>query len=173
MENPCLTFVTPTVIAGDKSLVSLISHELAHSWSGNLVTNATWRDFWLNEGFTTYLENRIQEEVYGVEQALMEQVLDRRDLEKELREFPAPDQILHIDLTGRDPDEGCTHIPYIKGALFLRLHGADVWAGGLRRFLARHISIISPLRASPRSKRSRICKANCSSDFLKRRPGLT
>jgi len=121
MENPCLTFVTPTVIAGDKSLVSLISHELAHSWSGNLVTNATWRDFWLNEGFTTYLENRIQEEVYGPEQALMEQVLDRRDLEKELGEFPPADQILHIDLTGRDPDEGCTHIPYIKGALLLRL----------------------------------------------------
>jgi aminopeptidase N len=121
MENPCLTFVTPTVIAGDKSLVSLISHELAHSWSGNLVTNATWRDFWLNEGFTTYLENRIQEEVYGLEQALMELVLDWRDLEKELREFPPADQILHIDLTGRDPDEGCTHIPYIKGALFLRL----------------------------------------------------
>jgi len=121
MENPCLTFVTPTVIAGDKSLVSLISHELAHSWSGNLVTNATWRDFWLNEGFTTYLENRIQEEVYGVEQAWMEQVLDRRELAKELNEFPPADQILHIDLTGRDPDEGCTHIPYIKGALFLRL----------------------------------------------------
>lgn len=121
MENPCLTFVTPTVIAGDKSLVSLISHELAHSWSGNLVTNATWRDFWLNEGFTTYLENRIQEEVYGLEQALMEQVLDRRDLEKDLLEFAPPDQILHINLTGRDPDEGCTRIPYIKGALFLRL----------------------------------------------------
>ena len=121
MENPCLTFVTPTIIAGDKSLVSLISHELAHSWSGNLVTNATWRDFWLNEGFTTYLENRIQEQVYGVEQALMEQVLDWRDLQKELREFAPPDQILHIDLAGRDPDEGCTHISYIKGALFLRL----------------------------------------------------
>ncbi|HMF74176.1 MAG TPA: M1 family metallopeptidase [Bryobacteraceae bacterium] len=120
MENPCLTFVTPTVIAGDKSLVSLISHELAHSWSGNLVTNATWRDFWLNEGFTTYLENRIQEEVYGREQALMEQVLDRRELEKELSELPPADQILHVDLTGRDPDEGCTYIPYFKGALFLR-----------------------------------------------------
>ena len=120
MENPCLTFATPTVIAGDKSLVSLVSHELAHSWSGNLVTNATWRDFWLNEGFTTYLENRIQEEVYGREQALMEQVLDRREIEKDLREFAPADQILHIDLTGRDPDEGCTHVPYIKGALFLR-----------------------------------------------------
>ena len=120
MENPVVTFATPTVISGDKSLISLISHELAHSWSGNLVTNATWSDFWLNEGFTTYIENRIQEEVYGREQALMEQVLDRRELEKELAEFDAHDQILHIDLSGRDPDDGTTRIPYVKGALFLR-----------------------------------------------------
>src|SRR5581483_2954385 len=120
MENPLLTFVTPTIIAGDKSLVSLISHELAHSWSGNLVTNATWSDFWLNEGFTTYIENRIQEEVYGREQALMEQVLDRRELEKELAEFNPRDQILHIDLAGRDPDDGTTRVPYVKGALLLR-----------------------------------------------------
>jgi aminopeptidase N len=120
MENPVVTFATPTVIAGDKSLISLISHELAHSWSGNLVTNATWSDFWLNEGFTTYIENRIQEEVYGREQALMEQVLDRRELERELAEFDAHDQILHIDLSGRDPDEGTTRVPYVKGALLLR-----------------------------------------------------
>jgi len=135
MENPCLTFATPTVIAGDKSLVSLVSHELAHSWSGNLVTNATWRDFWLNEGFTTYLENRIQEEVYGREQALMEQVLDRREIEKDLREFAPADQILHIDLTGRDPDEGCTHVPYIKGALFLRQIEQEVGRPKFDRFL--------------------------------------
>ena len=120
MENPIVTFATPTVIAGDKSLVSLISHELAHSWSGNLVTNATWSDFWLNEGFTTYIENRIQEAVYGPEQALMEQVLDRRELDRELAEFAERDQILHIDLKGRDPDEGCTRVPYVKGALLLR-----------------------------------------------------
>jgi aminopeptidase N len=120
MENPIVTFVTPTVIAGDKSLVSLISHELAHSWSGNLVTNATWRDFWLNEGFTTYIENRIQEAVYGREQALMEQVLDRRELDAEIAAFEPRDQILHIDLAGRDPDEGCTRVPYVKGALLLR-----------------------------------------------------
>jgi aminopeptidase N len=135
MENPCLTFATPTVIAGDKSLVSLVSHELAHSWSGNLVTNATWRDFWLNEGFTTYLENRIQEEVYGREQALMEQVLDRREIEKDLRDFAPADQILHIDLTGRDPDEGCTHVPYIKGALFLRQIEHTVGRPAFDRFL--------------------------------------
>jgi hypothetical protein len=108
------------VIAGDKSMVALVSHELAHSWSGNLVTNATWSDFWLNEGFTTYIENRIQEEVYGREQALMEQVLDRRKLEKDLAEFAKRDQVLHIDLKGRDPDEASTQIPYFKGALLLR-----------------------------------------------------
>ena len=120
MENPRLTFATPTVIAGDRSLVSLVSHELAHSWSGNLVTNATWGDFWLNEGFTTYIENRIQEEVYGREEALMEQVLDRRELERELHEFEARDQILHIELKGRDPDDAMSQIPYFKGALLLR-----------------------------------------------------
>ena len=120
MENPRLTFATPTVIAGDKSLVGLVSHELAHSWSGNLVTNATWSDFWLNEGFTTYIENRIQEAVYGREQALMEQVLARRELDRDLAEFTAPNQILHINLEGRDPDEGTTHVPYVKGSLLLR-----------------------------------------------------
>lgn len=120
MENPRLTFATPTVIAGDKSLVGLVSHELAHSWSGNLVTNATWSDFWLNEGFTSYIENRIQEAVYGREQALMEQVLARRELDHQLETFDKRDQILHIDLKGRDPDDGTTQIPYIKGALFLR-----------------------------------------------------
>ena len=71
MENPRLTFATPTILAGDKSLVSLLAHELAHSWSGNLVTNATWGDFWLNEGFTTYFENRIMEALYGKDRALM------------------------------------------------------------------------------------------------------
>ena len=71
MENPRLTFLTPTVLAGDRALVSLVAHELAHSWSGNLVTNATWNDFWLNEGFTVYVEHRIMEELRGREYADM------------------------------------------------------------------------------------------------------
>ncbi len=120
MENPCLTFVTPTVIAGDKSLVSLIAHELAHSWSGNLVTNATWSDFWLNEGYTVYFERRILEQLYGRNREEMEAVLGYQDLKEELKSHPPQDQILAIRLNGRDPDDGMTEIPYEKGALFLR-----------------------------------------------------
>ncbi|MFY9346064.1 MAG: M1 family metallopeptidase [Planctomycetota bacterium] len=120
MENPCLTFATPTVLAGDRSLVSLIAHELAHSWSGNLVTNATWRDFWLNEGFTVYLESRIMEQVYGQDRAAMEVNLGMQELAAELKELPPADQVLHVDLAGRNPDDGMTGVPYQKGAAFLR-----------------------------------------------------
>jgi leukotriene-A4 hydrolase len=120
MENPMLTFATPTILAGDKSLVSLVAHELAHSWSGNLVTNATWRDFWLNEGFTTYLERRIIEAVYGKPRREMEATLGKRGLLEELADLEERDEILYVDLKGRDPDEGFTGVPYEKGALFLR-----------------------------------------------------
>lgn len=120
MENPCMTFATPTILAGDRSLVSLIAHELAHSWSGNLVTNATWRDFWLNEGFTVYLENRIMEGVFGQPRADMEIVLGMQELAGELQALPAADQVLHVDLAGRNPDDGMTNVPYQKGAAFLR-----------------------------------------------------
>ena len=134
MENPRLTFATPTVIAGDKSLVSLVAHELAHSWSGNLVTNATWSDFWLNEGFTTYFENRIMEATFGPAQAAMLANLGYQDLAQTIDDLggkAAPDTRLKIDLTGRDPDDGLTDIAYEKGAAFLR---AMEKAAGRARF---------------------------------------
>ena len=120
MENPRLTFATPTVIAGDRSLVALIAHELAHSWAGNLVTNATWSDFWLNEGFTTYLENRIMEELYGKERADTELALEIVDLEQELEDLEPWAEVLHTDLAGRHPDDGFSQVPYVKGALFVK-----------------------------------------------------
>jgi leukotriene-A4 hydrolase len=121
MENPRLTFVTPTLLAGDRSLVATIAHELAHSWSGNLVTNATWNDFWLNEGFTNYLTHRIMEKVYGEEYAKMLAVLQLQDLRREVAEIgpKSPDTHLKMNLAGRDPEIGVTAIPYDKGEFFL------------------------------------------------------
>ncbi len=120
MENPRLSFITPTVLAGDRSLVALIAHELAHSWSGNLVTNASWADFWLNEGFTTYVENRIQESLYGVDRALMEQRVGQTELLEQMRELAPHLQSLIPGRVDEDPDAVFSGVPYEKGAWFLR-----------------------------------------------------
>ncbi|WP_215398078.1 M1 family metallopeptidase [Rheinheimera oceanensis] len=142
MENPVLSFITPTVVAGDGSLVNLIAHELAHSWSGNLVTNASWRDLWLNEGFTSYVENRIMEQVFGVDRAIMEQALSVQGLKEELAELPANDSILYIDLNGRDPDDAFSGVPYTKGQLFLmyleQKFGRDKFDPFVRQYFDDH-----------------------------------
>lgn len=121
MENPRLTFATPTIIAGDRSLTALIAHELAHSWSGNLVTNATWNDFWLNEGFTVYFERRIMEAVYGKPYADMLALLGYQDLKADVADLPPVDTHLKLSLKDRDPDEGMTNVAYEKGAFFLQM----------------------------------------------------
>ena len=120
MENPNMTFATPTVLVGDKSLVSLVSHELAHSWSGNLVTNAAWRDGWLNEGFTTYVQGRITEAVYGKALADEEALLSARELQKTIGHMPLNAQKLTPDPRGTDADDALSSVAYDKGSWFLR-----------------------------------------------------
>lgn len=144
MENPMLTFATPTIIAGDRSLTSLIAHELAHSWSGNLVTNATWNDFWLNEGFTVYFEKRIMESLYGESYAQMLNELGYQDLQHTLAELGpnSEDTHLKLSLDNRNPDDGMTDIAYEKGYLFLRwlesLVGRERFDEFLKSYFERH-----------------------------------
>ncbi len=120
MENPRLSFLTPTLVAGDKSLTNVVAHELAHSWSGNLVTNASWIDAWLNEGFTSYVENRIMEDLYGERRAVMEQALDMEGLKRAIAEAPRPELTrLKLPTDMAHPDEAFTLVSYLKGANFL------------------------------------------------------
>jgi leukotriene-A4 hydrolase len=123
MENPRLTFATPTIIAGDRSLTAVMAHELAHSWSGNLVTNATWSDFWLNEGFTSYIENRLVEEIYGKDQAQMAALLSLHEIRETLANprTVAERTVMYRDAAGADPDDYEAAIAYDKGAAFLRV----------------------------------------------------
>lgn len=144
MENPKLTFATPTILAGDRSLTSLVAHELAHSWSGNLVTNQTWNDFWLNEGFTVYFERRIMEELYGKAYADMLASLGYQDLVQTVEEFGknSPDTQLKLNLSGRNPDDGVSDIAYEKGFFFLRLLentvGRDRWDRFVKNYFQTH-----------------------------------
>ncbi len=142
MENPRLTFATPTILAGDRSLVALIAHELAHSWSGNLVTNSTWNDFWLNEGFTVYFEQRIMESLYGRKYSEMLARLTLDGLKEELNELEQRDTWLKLDLVGRNPDDGMTAIAYDKGYFFLRMleerTGREKWDAFLKSWFEKH-----------------------------------
>lgn len=143
MENPRLTFLTPTVIVGDRSLVGLVAHELAHSWSGNLVTNSTWSDGWLNEGFTTYVQSRIVEELFGRDEADMDTAIGQRELRDELETLAPEDRVLALPpLVGKDPDEALSGVAYNKGQWFLMFleqrFGRALFDPFLRRWFDSH-----------------------------------
>ena len=144
MENPRLTFANPTLLAGDRSLVSVIAHELAHSWSGNLVTNETWNDFWLNEGFTVYFENRIMEEIIGKSGADNLALIEFFELQEELERIEnsghPEDAHLFLDLDGRDPDDGMTDVAYVKGAFFLKTLESNVGRDKMDVFLNNYFN---------------------------------
>ena len=121
MENPRLSFLTPTLVAGDKSLTNVVAHELAHSWSGNLVTNATWRDAWLNEGFTSYVENRVMEALYGEGRAVMERALDLEKLKTAVEEAERPAlTALKMPADLAHPDDAFSQVSYAGGMFFLK-----------------------------------------------------
>lgn len=140
MENPRLSFITPTVITGDRSLVSLIAHELAHSWSGNLITNSSWNDLWINEGFTNFVENRLMREVYGNERAEMEANLSYHELVRDMSGLAAKDTALKVDLLGRDPDDAFSLVPYVKGQLFLSWLESKFGTAHFDDFMAAYFS---------------------------------
>jgi leukotriene-A4 hydrolase len=142
MENPRLTFLTPTLVAGDRSLVSVVAHELAHSWTGNLVTNADAEHFWLNEGFTVYAERRIVEAIYGEERAALDAALGFRDLEAAVKRFANQPELtkLRTHLQGIDPDESFSEIPYEKGFLLLRTLEQVTGRPEFTRFLRSYIA---------------------------------
>jgi len=164
MENPRLTFCTPTIIAGDRSLTALVAHELAHSWSGNLVTNKTWNDFWLNEGFTVYFERRIMEALYGVEYSNMLALLGMQDLQATLGELghSHADTHLKLALAGRDPDEGLTDVAYEKGYFFLRAIeetvGREKFDAFLRGYFARNAFKVMDTEAFIRELRTKLLR---------------
>ena len=143
MENPRLSFMTPTLLAGDKSLVGTVAHELAHSWSGNLVTNATWSDAWLNEGVTSYVENRLMEAVFGPDRAVAEQSLALGDLRKEIEELDeARLSRLQLPSDIDHPDDAFSGVAYAKGQFFLHFlearYGRDAFDGFLKSWFDSH-----------------------------------
>lgn len=140
MENPRLTFATPTILAGDKSLLNLIAHELAHSWSGNLVTGASWDDIWLNEGFTVYIERRVTEAEHGADYAAMLWDLAEKKVDAAIETAGenSKDTWLKLDLKNRDPENAFTRIAYDKGAALLLLIEQTVGRENMDNFLVKY-----------------------------------
>ena len=144
MENPRLTFLTPSLLAGDRSLVNVLAHELAHSWTGNLVTNSNAEHFWLNEGFTVFAERRILEALEGTEMATLHAAVGHQRLLQAFEQHAARPELtkLRTQLAGIDPDDAFSAVPYEKGYFFLKAleeaAGRAAFDGLLTRWLGAH-----------------------------------
>lgn len=145
MENPCLTFITPTIIAGDKSLVDVVAHEISHSWTGNLVTNANFEHFWLNEGFTVFVEQKIAGRLHGKEYRdfhALHGLSELKDTVKnQLKDEPELTKLI-VDLSNVCPDDAFSTVPYMKGSTFLRyledlFGGPEIFEPFLRAYLEK------------------------------------
>ncbi len=142
MENPRMTFLTPTLLAGDRSLVDVVVHELAHSWTGNLVTNADMEHFWLNEGFTVWAERRLLEALHGEEATVLAWAIGENALEESLDRFgrESPLTRLRTELRGTDPDDAFSSIPYEKGARFVTLLEREAGRPAFDRFMREYVA---------------------------------
>ena len=139
MENPRLTFLTPSLLAGDRSLVNVVAHELAHSWTGNLVTNANAEHFWLNEGFTVFAERRILEALEGPEMAALHAAVGYQRLQQAFAQHAERPELtkLRPHLVGVDPDDAFSAVPYEKGYFFLKALEAAAGRAAFDTLLAR------------------------------------
>jgi len=142
MENPRMTFLTPTVLAGDRSLVDVVAHELAHSWTGNLVTNADMEHFWLNEGFTVWAERRLLEALHGEGATVLAWAIGEKALEESMERFgkDSPLTRLRTELAGTDPDDAFSSIPYEKGARFVALLERTAGRARFDRFMREYMA---------------------------------
>lgn len=144
MENPLLTFASPSIIVGDKSNVAVAIHEIAHSWTGNLVTNQNWKNFWLNEGFTRFLERKGAEAYIGKEYVLLDEVASYPEFLASIKSFGSDDSFasLRPKFNGRSPDDAFSEIPYEKGYYLLKyiesLVGTENFRGILSHWIAKY-----------------------------------
>ncbi|KAL1110315.1 hypothetical protein AAG570_007848, partial [Ranatra chinensis] len=145
MENPCLTFVTPTLLAGDRSLADVVAHEISHSWTGNLVTNSTFEHFWLNEGFTVFIERKILGHISGQEARHFHAIGGLNDLQQAVDRMGHSNPLtkLIVNLDGVNPDDAFSTCPYEKGHTFLfylenLVGGPDVFNPFLKAYIENY-----------------------------------
>ena len=141
MENPNLTFVTPALLAGDKSMSNVIGHEISHSWTGNLVTNKNWKNFWVNEGFTKFMERKLDKILLGEEMSKLESIVGNNSLISAIKMFGEDSHFTSLspDYTGIDPDDGFSTIPYEKGYQFLCYLEEKVGEDNFQKIMGNYI----------------------------------